>query len=221
MNERESVPQSYMVSVAAVGGAPGAYTVSYVTRGLQPDRGPGGKPKRVRSLEYRAHVQPGEDQPVRWQKPPAEGEALAKFDADARERAALLNSWIENLNRLIGAVRTWAEELGWSTKVIDKPMEDSAIGQYRAPALLLQEAATKVLLEPIARTAPGAEGVVDLYLMPGYDDIASLYYYGNRWNLHYMAEGRTVAENVREAEAKPLSKSSLRKVLEELKSHAG
>ena len=35
-----------------------------------------------------------------------------------------------------------------------------------------------ILLEPVA---PGTEGVVDLYLMPGYDDIASLYHYSNRW----------------------------------------
>jgi hypothetical protein len=176
--------------------------------------------------EYRAHVQTSEDQPVRWQKPPAEREALAKFDDDARERASLLNSWIENLNGLIGSVRGWAEELGWSTRVIDKPMEDSAIGHYRAPALLLQEAATKVLLEPIARVVPRAEGLADLYLMPGYDDIASLYFREGKWHVHHhlvlgmLPSGKAVA-TVKEAESMPLSKASLRKVLEELKSHAG
>ena len=34
--------------------------------------------------------------------------------------------------------------------------------------------------------APGTEGVIDLYLMPAYDDIASIYYSGDRWNLHYL-----------------------------------
>ena len=74
---------------------------------------------------------------------------------------------------------------------------------------------------PIARAAPGADGVVDLYLMPAYDDIASLYYYGNRWHIHYMAEDAAVVAKRRDGQSRPLSKASLRKVLEELKSHAG
>ena len=56
--------------------------------------------------------------------------------------------------------------------------------------------------------------------MPGYDDIASLYYYGNRWNLHYVAYDQKVVGNIRDAEAKPLTKASLRKVLEEMRQNA-
>ena len=33
---------------------------------------------------------------------------------------------------------------------------------YQAPALLLQKETARVLLEPVGRAAPGAEGVVDL-----------------------------------------------------------
>ncbi len=99
-------------------------------------------------------------------------------------------------------------------------MEDSEIGKYTAAALLLQEKTTKVLLEPIARSAPGTEGVADLYLMPGYDDIASFYHYGNKWNLHYMPPEQKTVANMREAEAKALTKASLRKVLEEMKANA-
>ena len=72
-------------------------------------------------------------------------------------------------------VQTWADALGWSTRQIEVTLTDSQIGKYKAPALLLQEDAIRILLEPIGRSAPGAEGVVDLYLMPAYDDIASLY----------------------------------------------
>ena len=64
-------------------------------------------------------------------------------------------------------------------------MEDSDIGTYQAPALLLQQDTLRMLLEPIARTAPGADGVVDLYLMPAYDDIATLYFADGKWQLHY------------------------------------
>jgi hypothetical protein len=100
-------------------------------------------------------------------------------------------------------------------------MDDSVVGNYKAPALLLQEETTRALLEPIARTTPGSEGVVDLYLMPAYDDVASLYYDGNRWNLHYVAKAGHGVANVHEAEVKTLTKASIRKVLDEMKSHAG
>ncbi len=85
---------------------------------------------------------------------------------------------------------------------------------------MLQEGTTKILLEPIARSAPGAEGVVDLYLMPGYDDIASLYYSRKRWYLHYLTPEQKAAGNIREAQARPLTKASLKRVLEEMEAHA-
>ena len=78
----------------------------------------------------------------------------------------------------------WAEELGWSTRRIDKQMEDSQIGPYEAPALILQRDLTRVLLDPIARSAPNTEGVVDLYRMPAYEDVASLYFYDDNWYVH-------------------------------------
>jgi hypothetical protein len=132
----------------------------------------------------------------------------------------LRDEWLRRLTSLVESVRTWAEELGWSTRRIELPLEDSQIGTYRAPALILQEEATKVLLEPIARSAPGAEGVVDLYLMPAYDDIASLYFYDGGWQLHYMFPESPIVGTIREAESKPLSKDTLREVLEEMRHNA-
>ena len=40
-------------------------------------------------------------------------------------------------------------------------------------------------MEPVARSSPGIEGLVDLYLLPAYDDIASLYHYSGKWHVHY------------------------------------
>ena len=118
-------------------------------------------------------------------------------------------------------VKGWAVELDWATRIVDKKMEDAEIGNYKAPGLLIQQETVRLLLEPVARSAPGTEGVVDLYLMPSYDDIASLYYYNNQWNVHYMFEGTPTVGNILEAEAKPLTKATLRKVFDEMKAHAG
>jgi hypothetical protein len=102
---------------------------------------------------------------------------------------------------------------------VEKKLDDARIGSHRVPALVMQADTVRIMLEPIGRSAPGAEGIVDLYLMPAYDDIASIYYYNGRWNLHYTF-GRPPVAQIREAEATPLSRESLERVLAELRQHA-
>ncbi len=135
-------------------------------------------------------------------------------------KETLRTEWLNRLSALVDSVQGWAEELGRSTRRIDKQMGDSQIGPYEAPALILQRDWIRVLLDPIARSAPNTEGVVDLYRMPAYDDIASLYYYDNNWHVHDQAAGPSSAATIREAQAKPLSMETFREVLEELKRHA-
>jgi hypothetical protein len=221
MSSQENGLRGFTVSVKPADEAADAYVVGYVPHGLMQERGPNGAPKQARATEFRAHVQAGGKQPVRWDKPPADGKALATFDDDARTRVGLLHEWLHRINGLIQSVQGWAKELGWSTKVIAKPMDDSAIGNYRVPALLMQEEVTKVLLEPVARSSPGTKGVVDLYVMPGYDDIASLYFYGNRWHLHRPADETSAVAKIPDASAKPVTKAAFREVLEKMKTHAG
>lgn len=147
------------------------------------------------------------------------GEPMPDVDA-ASKSIADRDEWVGRLTKLVESVEKWAEELGWSTRRIEKSMEDSQVGKYRAPALILQEEVTRVLLEPIARSAPGAEGVVDLYRMPAYDDIASLYYYDGRWQLHYAFSGSSSVATVREGVAKPLSKETFQEVLGQMRQNA-
>ncbi len=57
--------------------------------------------------------------------------------------------------------------------------------------------------------------------MPAYDDIANLYYYDNRWNLHYNTyRGTNAVVPVPKADAMPLSKETLEKVLVDMRQHA-
>lgn len=136
------------------------------------------------------------------------------------EQEALRDQWLERLSALVKTVREWAEELGWATRQIEKKLEDSQVGDYKAPALIIQEGTTRVLLEPIARSAPGVEGVVDFYLMPAYDDIATLFYCDGGWQLYYSFAGSTAVANAHEAGREPLSRESFRAVLEEITSNA-
>lgn len=133
---------------------------------------------------------------------------------------AIRDEWVSRLTALVDSVESWAQELGWSTRRIEASMEDSQIGTYRAPALLLQVETVRVLLEPIARFVPGADGVVDLYRMPAYDDVASLLF-NNGWQLHYANSSETsMAPPTSEPKSKPLTKETFHEVLEDLRKNA-
>ena len=129
--------------------------------------------------------------------------------------------WLKRLGDLIEDVRTWATNLGWSTRKIETSIDDSQLGRHTVPAILIQRDTTRILIEPIARlAASGADGVVDLYLLPAYDDIASIYHYDDGWHLHYMFPKQATATIIQEAESKPFSASVFENVVEEMVKNA-
>ena len=128
--------------------------------------------------------------------------------------------WLRRLDALVSDVEQWGQEFGWATRRIEKRLDDSQIGVYQAPALLLQKEFARVLLEPIARFAPGVDGVVDLYLMPAYDDIASLSFRDASWRVHSWPPGAHLSSENHEADAVPLSKEVLQKMLDEMRKNA-
>ncbi|OJW17089.1 MAG: hypothetical protein BGO49_08055 [Planctomycetales bacterium 71-10] len=138
------------------------------------------------------------DQRIRARRPQGE-ESEAKREA-----------WVRSLEDLVGTVVSWLPD-EWSTRKISKSMDDSTLGEYQAPGLLLQRHFTRLLLEPISPFAPGADGVVDLYLMPAYDDIASLYHTDGAWRIHYTFADATGAKS---EETLDLNRGNLVRVLE-------
>ena len=133
-------------------------------------------------------------------------------DADQVRR-----DWLDRLQRLIDDVRSWASADDWVARQIEINKQDSTLGPYKAPALLLQAEATCVLLEPIARSVPGVSGVVDLYLMPAYDDIARLHLEDDGWHIEYRSPLSMEAGSPHEPEPKLLTAAVLREVLDEMK----
>ena len=218
---RQGATQStYMVSVYDDPDDVGALRFTFVPKSIRPARAEGETPRPA--PQYVVSVQGHEDETeFNWITPPAQEETRKELEGIARQRVTARHEWLEKLRRLVATVKGWADELEWATKVVDKKMEDAEIGNYKASGLLLQKETVRLFLEPIARTAPGTEGVVDLYLMPSYDDIASLYYHNNRWNVHYLFEGAPGVGSTREAESKPMTKVTLQKVFDEMKAHAG
>lgn len=218
MKVKEKGLRGYTIAVRVIEDVPEQLLVCFVPRTSMREEGPGGRQGRATEFIARVRTE-GEQIEVAWDNPPPPKE-MRELREEAETRMAARLAWIDRLTELVNLVRRYAEEFGWTTKRITKRIEDSYIGDYQTNALLLQKETMRVLLEPVGRSALGAEGVADFYLLPGYDDIATLYYYDERWHLHYLAPGAPASANVREAEAKPLSKTALRKVLEEMMKNA-
>jgi len=132
----------------------------------------------------------------------------------------LRNEWLERLNALIDIVEGWGKELDWVTRRIETTLKDSQLGKYKAPALVMQKETYRVLLEPITHAAPGADGVADLYVMPGWDDIARLYHSEGSWKIGYMFPDAPRINGVRESISKPLSREVFIEALDAMKQHA-
>ncbi len=88
------------------------------------------------------------------------------------------------------------------------------------PSLFIQRGPTRLLLDPIAYDAPGSEGVVDLYLMPTYDDTASLYLNHGIWTIHYEFPNTPVVDGARPVEVMDLTEKNFTWVLDEIAAHA-
>ena len=146
--------------------------------------------------------------------------SIVDYDQVTEEnKGIVLQEWLDRLTVLVDLVEGWVKDLGWATRRISKRMEDSRLGTYRAPALIMQRDLVQIALEPIGRFAPRCDGVVDLYLMPALDDMASLYYENGEWHLHYMFDGSPTVSTMRDAEEMTLTRHVLTRVLDELVAH--
>jgi hypothetical protein len=212
--------QSYTISIHELSETPGELAFTFVPNGFQQAPVPGELPRRV--PQYIAVVRRnGDSIAFDWSRTPDDpGPAKADLEEEACQRVNARLAWVDRVEKLVTQVERWGRELGWSTRRIDKRLDDSYIGKHRLPALLMQEETFRVLLEPIGRSAPGTEGIVDLYLLPAYDDIASLYFSGGQWTVHYYFPGVEITGNIRETPGTPLSKEVLQSVLEEMRANA-
>jgi hypothetical protein len=92
---------------------------------------------------------------------------------------------------------------------------------FSIPSLFLQKGPTLLLLDPIAYDVPGSDGVVDLYLMPTYDDMASLSLNDGIWMIHYpISHEEANAHAMNEPQSTALSQAILIKVLDSIADHA-
>jgi hypothetical protein len=221
MTRKAAPKQQYMVSIYEPEDGSGTLVFTFEPEDPGQERVPGRPPKRP--PQFIVSVRPTEPRlTFDWTGSSDDpGAARREIEKGITTRIKMRKTWIDRVGALVDRVEQWAKEMDWSTRRIEKRIDDAQIGKHRVPALLMQYETCRALLEPIGPSAPGAEGVVDLYLMPAYDDIARLYFYAGRWYVRFHALlGSKDAPPASEVEAVALSKETLEKVLAEMKQHA-
>ncbi len=219
MSKQKTAQARYMVSIYDEPNAPSVLRFTFVPKGLQQVRIAGALPNPV--PEYILTVKRDKEElAFTWLKAPQKESTKATLEDIARERVTDRAVWIQRILDLVTSIEGWAKEFGWSTKRISKKIEDPRLGNHTTAGLVMQEDTVRVLLEPISASAPASEGLADLYLMPGYDDIATLYYREGHWHVHYVFLTQKAIAGIKEGESRPLSKKTLGVVLEVMKKHA-
>lgn len=110
------------------------------------------------------------------------------------------DEWVRAVEQLVSEVESWCKANEWPTRRIDKRIEESKIGEYVVSGLLIQVDFVKLMLEPGARFVAGACGVVDLYVMPQYDDVASITLRDGVWYVRYRVTGDAISPEWRSAD---------------------
>ena len=135
--------------------------------------------------------------------------AIAQPEPRIEDPEAVKSEWLGRLESLVRDVKGWAEAAGWRTRRITKTVNERRLGKYEVPVLLMEKEAVEVVLNPVARLVPGADGAVDLYLSPAYDDIASLFFEGDHWVVHDSRRPGPV-----ESAPRPYEEATIRAILD-------
>lgn len=103
------------------------------------------------------------------------------------QQQSIRDEWIARLATLIDRLEGWAREDGWATRQIETTVRDHEIGDHDAPALLLQKEWVQIAVQPYGRRGVRSEveGIVDVYLMPQFIDMAVIFGQEGRWRLAY------------------------------------
>ena len=128
---------------------------------------------------------------------------------------------LDRLDALISLVKNWVEASGWRTRRVTKPVTEPGLGRHEVPLLLIERGEVGVALSPLARIDPRGDGVVDLYLMPAYDDVVSLHFEGGGWFISdAFPTDPTAPRLVIENERLSLNEGTMNRVLDAVAAHA-
>ena len=131
LKQKTKVP--YLVSICDDPEVKGALRFTFVPTGLN-DKVPLGQLRQPIPEYIVTVVGVGEGTTFTWLAEPEKATVKTKLEHIAKQRVSARHAWLELLRKLVTTVKTWAEELGWATKLTEKKMDEEEIGNYKAPA---------------------------------------------------------------------------------------
>ena len=142
---------------------------------------------------------------------------MAISEPKAANRTADVTDWLDRLDELLMSVQEWSATSGWHGRLTGKHIAESGLSRYEVPVLVLSRDDAEVSLVPVARKVPGADVLVNIFRMPAYDLVASLFQEEAQWFILYAftpdsAEARVVIEATR----LPLKEGSFNRVLDDI-----
>lgn len=93
------------------------------------------------------------------------------------------NDWIRAVETLVCSAATICKQHDWAARQSEKTLVDDRIGSHELPRLLFHDGEDQFLLDPIARFVPGADGLVDLGILPVYETVM-IVRAGEDWRIH-------------------------------------
>jgi hypothetical protein len=88
--------------------------------------------------------------------------------------------WLAAANSLLADISAWAAEQEWQVETGEQTLQEKPLGEYETLCLTIHAPAGDLVVEPVARCVPGAEGRVDLYAWPSHHRVRLLRRAG-RW----------------------------------------
>ena len=109
----------------------------------------------------------------------------------------------------------------WSLRRDPKRMRDEIGNVYTVQSLTLIKGPIRLLLDPNGYDIPGADGVMDLYLLPPYDPVATLYLEDGEWFIHSpYPDALDAVDNTTKWSRSSLTKDSISNTLGSIVEHA-
>lgn len=134
------------------------------------------------------------------------------------KESTVFASEVENVVRQFEAVVAEMKQLG---RRDEKRMRDETGGVYSVQSLTIFIGPMRLLLDPNGYDLPGCDGAIDLYLLPPYDSVATLYLEHGEWFLH--SPDLTSQESIAHPtswERSALTSESIAHLLESIAKHA-
>ena len=94
------------------------------------------------------------------------------------------NDFASQVERVVCQFEAVLAEMNQVARRDDKRMRDETGDVYSVQSLTIFLGPMRLLLDPNGYNVPGCDGAIDLYLLPPYDPVATLYLEHGEWFIH-------------------------------------